>query len=538
MADYKHPVSPAKYVDGIQSPVRLVVASGTDSGKKGPHLPHRYTTLLPTTQNIVLSNCPPLFVQQLRLKRQTLDGISGKRCRSAVSLGTPVPSAAQFPTEREGYRRIQAHGDNLTAGCRTINDHVPRGEELRHCRKAMSETTISADVWVCDQPACTVNWMVPQPDANGGDGGLHAIPGTIGELKPCSLVPSITGGGQTGKESAHVADSTKTQKKLATSPSRYVEDFHRIQRPVVLVRTSVKGKVKKGSTVAKSAPLSATSIAQQLILKRSILTKTDGSLSRKSREKPLPLLAHFPSHGGGSKKILAYGDSLTAGYNMFKSYVPYGEELGKGLRALKTPADVWVCGHPGRTADWMVAQLDATGGQNAPPGLRQLVKGFGPFDLVMIMAGTNDLGRGSGPESVFSKLVLLHSACHKLGVPTLALTVPPNRGAQSGQRHDAWKTVNRLLSEWSRSDQAPTLLRGCVDTGKVLPYDEENGQWETDGLHYSPQGYNGLGRKLSVHVAQHLNCQKVIGKQRSNTMLSKNLRVQCHQKLQKSLCVR
>lgn len=355
------------------------------------------------------------------------------------------------------------------------------------------------------------------------------------------MVPSSTGGGQTGK------DSAKTQKRLATS--QYVEGFVRIQHPVVLVRIVVKARGKNGPIDPKSVLLLGTPrqvlsnyiglpFSQQLILKRSMLTKTDGSGSRMYKERPTHLLAHFPSQGGGSKRILAYGDSLTAGYSMFNSYTPYGGELGKALRALKTPADVWVCGHPGRTADWMVAQLDTTGGQNVPPGLRQLINGFGPFDLVMIMAGTNDLGRGSGPESVFSKLVLLHSACHKLGVPTLALTVPPNRGAQSGQRHDAWKTVNRLLSEWSRSDQAPTLLRGCVDTGKVLPYDEENGQWETDGLHYSPQGYNGLGRKLSVHVAQHLNCQKVIGKQRSNTMLSKNLRVQCHQKLQKSLCVR
>jgi len=151
---------------------------------------------------------------------------------------------------------------------------------------------------------------------------------------------------------------------------------------------------------------------------------------------------------------------------------------------------------------------------------------------------TNDLGRASGPEDVFSKLVLLHCACHKLGVPTLAFTVPPNRWAQSGQRHDAWKTVNRLLTEWSRSDQAPILLRGCVDTGKVLPYEEENGYWETDGLHYSPHGYTSLGRKLSVYVAQYLNSQKVVGKQKSNTMLSKNLRVQCHQKQQQSPCVR
>merc|ERR1712137_312572 len=238
-------------------------------------------------------------------------------------------------------------------------------------------------------------------------------------------------------------------------------------------------------------------------------TESDSSGSTESSVGlPTPLLTHFPTDREGGTKILAYGDSLTTGFSRYDAQVPYGEELGKALRELEIRAAVWVCGHPGRTARWMVGHLDAPEGEDEPPGLRQLINSHGPFDLVMIMAGTNDLGYATKPQRIFSKLALLHSACHELCVPTLALTIPPSRWSLSGKEgHDAWKAVNQLLTKWSRNDEAPAMLRGCVEIDRILPYDDESGCWHEDGLHCTPKGYTTLGRNLAGHVARNLKDQ-------------------------------
>lgn len=58
---------------------------------------------------------------------------------------------------------------------------------------------------------------------------------------------------------------------------------------------------------------------------------------------------------------------------------------------------------------------------------------------VVLMAGTNDLqDPRSAPAPIATCIKCLHTACHVEGVPTVCLSVPPNRylGAESVSRFD------------------------------------------------------------------------------------------------------
>ena len=48
----------------------------------------------------------------------------------------------------------------------------------------------------------------------------------------------------------------------------------------------------------------------------------------------------------------------------------------------------------------------------------------GRFDLILIMAGTNDLAMGVAPDMVLHSIQALHAECQMGGVRTLALRVP------------------------------------------------------------------------------------------------------------------
>lgn len=128
-------------------------------------------------------------------------------------------------------------------------------------------------------------------------------------------------------------------------------------------------------------------------------------------------------------RVLAYGDSLTAGFRTTgHRFTPYGEPLAKALRH-DIPTEVVVCGLVGLTAERMAAEMDQAVIQSEGPkvtqGLRRLLAEGGPFALVLIMCGTNDLPI-STPQAVVRHINQLHAVCHQAGVSTVAMSIPPN----------------------------------------------------------------------------------------------------------------
>merc|ERR1719327_192047 len=98
----------------------------------------------------------------------------------------------------------------------------------------------------------------------------------------------------------------------------------------------------------------------------------------------------------GPLRVLCYGDSLTAGfYAGGRKFSPYGAALEEAMTAQGLDAEVQIMGLSGHQGSQMVAELEApvtaadiTGRRGK--GLGHILDEEGPFDLVILMAGTND----------------------------------------------------------------------------------------------------------------------------------------------------
>merc|ERR1712217_836424 len=198
---------------------------------------------------------------------------------------------------------------------------------------------------------------------------------------------------------------------------------------------------------------------------------------------------------------MGYGASLTAGYHSGSPWEPYGKTLREELVRLEVPAAVHVCGHPGRTAQWLVNHLDTERVDDVPPGLKRLLEGqeVGHVDLVIIMVGKNDLGVLRPPSDIVDDIAELHAACSKRGIASVALDIPGSCGARAGERRSARELTNSLLREWAHSSGCL-----CVETDKLIPWTSDGPNWDRDGLHFSPEGSQSLGKALAPIIVDRL----------------------------------
>jgi len=127
-------------------------------------------------------------------------------------------------------------------------------------------------------------------------------------------------------------------------------------------------------------------------------------------------------------------------------------------------------------------------------GLAHLLDRDGPYDLVILMAGTNDFVPNVIFKTISDSVCRLHSECHKRGVPTVMLAAPCNLAEMR-------IGVGRLLQDWARKN--PTKVLGFLDPEDVMPRSKV-ACWEPDHLHFSPTGSRTLGAHLSTMVAQIL----------------------------------
>jgi len=200
------------------------------------------------------------------------------------------------------------------------------------------------------------------------------------------------------------------------------------------------------------------------------------------------------------KHILAYGDSLTAGYwDEGDRFWPYGATLTEGLLP-DIVANVSVCGLSSLTAAELLEGVDSLrirdGVGRRGVGLRRALQDNGSFDLVLIMAGTNDLGEPNDPHSIFEDICALHKVCHAHGVDTVALSVPPSGAVLELKRYrKRWGTLNSLLNDWVVSKRGEGV-RLFVDTRAIVPFVEGSDLWEEDNLHLSKAGSTRLGAGL------------------------------------------
>mmetsp|Transcript_40022 Transcript_40022/g.127342 ORF Transcript_40022/g.127342 Transcript_40022/m.127342 type:complete len:367 (-) Transcript_40022:294-1394(-) len=216
---------------------------------------------------------------------------------------------------------------------------------------------------------------------------------------------------------------------------------------------------------------------------------------------PMPQRFEPDACGAPRHRILAYGDSLTAGFhNNGIHFAPYAETLVKHLRG-DAAAEIWVCGLSGITAKKMSECMDVANicdfvGRKGE-GLRHALSEHGPFSLALIMAGTNDLGRQS-PAAIAANIQAMHAACHRAGVRTVVLSVPPNKSTSRSPKHRAsWRQLNAILQDWAQGSGKAEGVLLFVDTSALVPFSDDSKLWEEDGLHFSAAGSRQLGSRLA-----------------------------------------
>merc|ERR1719277_1088774 len=165
------------------------------------------------------------------------------------------------------------------------------------------------------------------------------------------------------------------------------------------------------------------------------------------------------------------------------------------LAASGAACEVAVCGLSGKTAREMVASastslVDIVG--NRGKGLIRALEEDGPFDLVLIMAGTNDMGHGAKSGAVLQDLQRLHRLCHERGVPTVALA--PSPAPVAGAAREQMR--QRFIAELQALGQRMEGIVACVDPADIVPASAP-GLWERDGLHFNPAGSRQLGAGLA-----------------------------------------
>lgn len=178
-------------------------------------------------------------------------------------------------------------------------------------------------------------------------------------------------------------------------------------------------------------------------------------------------------------RILALGDSLTAGYGLSQSE-SFPSQLIEKLRAADISADIVNAGVSGDTTSGALQRLD------------WLMDG--PYDLAIVELGANDALRAVDPSLTKQNLGLIVAKLKAQRIPVLlaGMKAPRNLGKEYGLRFD------RLFPELAKKHDLhfyPFFLEG------VAAVPELNQQ---DGLHPNAKGVAMIAERMLPFVIKAL----------------------------------
>jgi NOL1/NOP2/fmu family ribosome biogenesis protein len=132
-------------------------------------------------------------------------------------------------------------------------------------------------------------------------------------------------------------------------------------------------------------------------------------------------------------------------------------------------------------------------------GFVTAIQDDGPFDLVILMAGTNDIGMDELPPHILFWTQQLHKICSDRKIPTVAI-LPPT--VTRGKPRQALQQLKGLVRSWAQSANPAPLA--CLDSEELVPRTLP-GHWEPEEFHLSPPGSQVLGRRLSEVIKPMLS---------------------------------
>eukprot|EP00927_Polykrikos_kofoidii_P022797 TRINITY_DN21172_c0_g1_i1.p1 TRINITY_DN21172_c0_g1~~TRINITY_DN21172_c0_g1_i1.p1 ORF type:complete len:483 (-),score=38.80 TRINITY_DN21172_c0_g1_i1:98-1489(-) len=251
-------------------------------------------------------------------------------------------------------------------------------------------------------------------------------------------------------------------------------------------------------------------IPQPPLTKDKLMDSASLSFLSKTKVMPVRFMSGAPSTSPTQRsdmrrnakhvRILCYGDSLTVGFCANGAFFePYGRTLATGLSAAGFSCEVLVCGHSGGTAAEMVTNLDHPAMEDVAglrgKGLRRILDEDGSFDVVLIMAGTNDIGHGASPLSSLCNIQKLHAVCHSRGIKTVVLPPPASPSMRQLELATRRRELVGNLLMWASA--CPNIMAFVDPSDSVATVGWTQGlAWDSDGVHMSPAGSRLLGQSL------------------------------------------
>lgn len=200
-------------------------------------------------------------------------------------------------------------------------------------------------------------------------------------------------------------------------------------------------------------------------------------------------------------RILAFGNSLTEGWCEFGTrFHPYTCKLQSLIQSRSKTASVDIVnrGVSGETTDQMNTRLPL------------VLDKDGPFDVVIILGGTNDLGMSldKNGEPLFRRLKSLHELAQRHSSLSVAVTVPETgyeiMDGFTVVREKRFQ-VNALLKKYVQQCGSKMLLS---DLAEKLPReslsDGDRRKYWADHLHFSPAGYDRMGEIIFEDIKHRL----------------------------------
>lgn len=217
---------------------------------------------------------------------------------------------------------------------------------------------------------------------------------------------------------------------------------------------------------------SSTDMTHRMLLALSIITL------QPLKSNTMLMAQAFSSQAKVPLRVLCFGDSLTAGTTNFQLH-PYAPHLQKALserpELQNMDIEVMHLGFPGWTAGDLLKDADGR------TGLRTTIRGNQepPTSLVILLAGTNDLGSGKSSTEISEEVIALHKLCLEEKVSnTIAIGIPSSWfQTQQPRAAETAKTANQGIQSFCESDPRAVYFPFPFE------YSRDDGNWDGDGLY-------------------------------------------------------
>ncbi|KAI1328320.1 SGNH hydrolase-type esterase domain-containing protein [Xylariaceae sp. FL0255] len=191
-------------------------------------------------------------------------------------------------------------------------------------------------------------------------------------------------------------------------------------------------------------------------------------------------------------RILCFGNSLTGGYPYDR---PYAGRMATVIEDAMPGRNVYydVNGMPGDLV---------TRGRFRGRMEESLEETRRPYDWVVILGGTNDIGWGTKAEDLIESLKSIWDMPLSKGSKVLALTIPETMRKFPSiiERRDQ---VNESIKAYKKTNFFHFDLNKAVTYHSMSPEDQQK-YWDPDGVHLTGAGYDLMGEKIGEALVRIL----------------------------------